>query len=133
MLSVFPIMFLSLFAHALLRLCLGGAFLYLGARHLRKEQKALEVGFRAHWPHLTFFSSWYLGIVEILIGSMLVLGVSTQIAALVAALLSIKMLVLRRTLPHPAIPEPLFYFLALGASLSLFITGAGVFAFDLPL
>ena len=126
-------MFLSLFAHALLRLCLGGAFLYLGSRHLRKKRETLTAGFREHWPRLAHICSWHLGIVEIITGSMLLLGAYTQIAALVAALLSLKMLVLRRTLPRPAIAEPRFYVLALGASLSLFITGAGAFAFDLPL
>jgi hypothetical protein len=64
---------------------------------------------------------------------MFFVGAYTQVAAIGAIVLSIKMLVLRRHLAHPSIPQPLFYVLMLAISVSLFITGAGALAFDLPL
>jgi hypothetical protein len=45
----------------------------------------------------------------------------------------LKMFVMRNWFDHPSIPTKLFYVLLFAASVSLFITGAGVFAFDLPI
>ncbi|MDZ4284302.1 MAG: DoxX family membrane protein [Patescibacteria group bacterium] len=133
MLNLFPTMFLSLFAHALLRITLGTVFIYLGYRHLVKDRVPLEAALANHWPSATRFAIRYLGVIQIIIGGMFFVGAYTQVAAIAAIVLSIKMLALRRYLAHPAIPQPLFYVLTLGISGSLFITGAGVLAFDLPL
>lgn len=72
-------------------------------------------------------------ITELVIGTLFVLGLYTQIAALITILMSIKMIVLRNRFNHPALPSRLIYFLFLGIGCSLFITGAGVLAFDLPI
>ncbi len=69
---------------------------------------------------------------EVVIGGMLIIGAYTQIAALGAMALSIKLLISRGPLPS-ALPPKLFYCLLLGISISLFITGAGLFAVDLPI
>lgn len=133
MLNFFPIMFLSPLAYALLRIVLGGMFLYLGYRHLFTYRRELQALLHRHWPRFASFAAWHLGIGEILIGGMLVVGAYTQIAALAGILLSIKMLIFRRHVIHPSIPPPLFYLLVLAISISLFITGAGALAFDLPI
>ncbi|MBI4086998.1 DoxX family membrane protein [Candidatus Kaiserbacteria bacterium] len=133
MLNLFPTMFLSLFAHALLRIVLGGIFIYLGCRHLFKDRASLQKTFAQHWPRLAPFLVRYFCVVEILIGGLIFVGAWTQVAAVAAMALSVKMLVLRKHFAHPAIPRPLFYVLVIGVSASLFITGAGAFAFDLPL
>lgn len=133
MLNIFPTMFLSLFAHALLRIFIGCIFLYLGWRHLVRDRAGLQATLSAHWPRMAPYIVRYLGVLEIVIGGMILAGSFTQIAAVTAIVLSIKMLMLRRHFAHPSIPQPLFYILLLGTCASLFITGAGVFAFDLPL
>ena len=133
MLNLFPIMFLSPFAYALLRITLGGTFLYLGYRHLTKDRFAVWEAIHLYRPRLATFSAWSLGMAELLIGGSLVAGAYTQIAALAAATLSLTLLVVRKRLACPAIPQPLFYLLTLAISCSLFITGAGAFAFDLPI
>src|SRR3989344_634554 len=133
MLNIFPTMFLSLFANALLRLILGGIFIYLGYRHLFRDRAALQVVVRTHWPRIAPYIVRYLGLIEIAIGGMFFVGAWTQVAAVAAIVLSVKMLVLKKHFAHPSIPRPIFYVLVLGVCASLFITGAGVFAFDLPL
>ncbi len=133
MLNLFPTIFLSLFAHALLRVALGSIFLLLGYRHLLLHRAALIHVIRVHWPRLGGVGAWTFGISELILGGMFILGAYTQAAALVAILVSLKMLILRRRLIHPSIPQPLFYVLVIAISLSLFITGAGALAFDLPL
>ncbi len=133
MLNIFPTMFLSLFAHALLRVVLGGIFIYFGYRHLFRDRASLQAVMHKYSPNFAPFMVRYLGLVEVVIGGMFFVGAFTQIAAVAAIVLSIKMLVLKRHFAHPSIPQPLFYVLILGVSLSLFITGAGAIAFDLPL
>ena len=126
-------MFLSLLAHAILRLFVGGTLVYLGYRHARKDRASLRAVLSEHWPNMAGFFIWYLALLEIVIGVLFIFGAWTQAAAIVSGVLSIKMLLFRRRLAHPSIPQPLYYILLLAASLSLFITGAGAPAVDLPL
>lgn len=125
-------MFLAQFAHALLRCALGGIFICLGCRHLFRDRASLEAAVRKYRPHFARLGVYALGILETLFGSLLVIGAFTQIAAFAVMTLSVKRLILYRR-AYPGVPPPLFYILALAASLSLFITGAGALAFDLPL
>lgn len=132
MLSVFPIHFLSLFAYFLLRLCLGLVLLYLGMTHFSYRDELQYVLRLSWWPWgktttLLFASG------EIIFALLLLVGAWTQVAALLVAIMSVKMLLLRHWFNHHTIPSKLFYLLLCGASLSLVITGAGVFAVDLPL
>lgn len=131
--NIFPTMFLSLVAHAILRLFVGGTLLYIGLRHLGRDRHALKEACSMRWPKLAGFFSLYIPLVEIVVGAMFLVGVLTQAAALLAGLLSLKFLFLKRTFTPPVVPQPLVYILLLGASISLFITGAGIFAVDLPI
>ena len=126
-------MFLSLFAHLLLRLFLAGTFAHLAWRHLGPDRKALAGAIRLPLPIMPSITAvWLLGLSELAIAALLTVGAYTQLAAFVAAALALKMLVFRRNFAHTSVPQPLFWVLVLGASLSLFITGAGVLAADLP-
>lgn len=133
MLSVFPTMFLSLLAHALLRVIAGSILISLGYRHLFRERAGIAATLSEHWPRSATLGVWVLGALEIVCGMMFFVGAATQVAALVMLALSIAMLVFRKRLAHPAIPSPMFWTLFLGVSLSLLITGAGALAVDLPL
>ena len=132
MLNPFPIQFLALAAYLLLRLFVGGILLYLGFTHYRHRKKLKKVFVLSWFPYGTF-TIYTFAIGELLVGTLFILGAYTQYAALATILMSAKMLVMRNWFDHPSIPSKLFYFLLLGASLSLFITGAGAFAFDLPI
>lgn len=132
MLNVFPIQFLAPLAYTLLRICVGAILLRLGFIHI-KNRSALHNAFS--FPYLGHGSAFafIFGVGEILIGSMFILGFFTQIAGIFCLIMSIKILIMRSRLSHPLIPQPLFYILLSVVSISLIITGAGIFAFDLPI
>ncbi len=132
MLNPFPIQFLALFAYFLLRICVGSILVYLGLQHWHKRHELKMVLTLSWWPY-GFFSTMILATSELIIAISLLLGAYTQIAALAIILMSLKLLVLKGRFQHEAIPPPIFYILLVGAGLSLFITGGGAFAFDLPL
>ncbi len=132
MLNLFPIQFLALLAYAILRVFAGLILLALGIRHLKGRSLFAEQFSAAGFPFGWFFA-WYVGFFEILIGTLFVLGLATQIAALLSILLSLKFLYLRGKMATMLIPERIFWVILIGVSLSLFITGAGAFAFDLPI
>lgn len=132
MLNPFPILFLAMLAHFLLRVFMGGILLYLGHRHLTCRHD-MRYAIEGKTFVSGLFGVWVLGITEVVIGLMLIAGLYTQIAALIGMILSLKLIIFNRTFASPYIPGRLFYVMLFAVSLSLFITGAGAFAFDLPI
>lgn len=132
MLNPFPIQFLALFAYFVLRVIVGTVLMYLGLLHASSIETLKETFTRSWWPYGRF-SAIVLALTEFITGAMFVLGYATQIAAIVVFLMSLKLILLRSWFTHDSIPPRTFYLLLLGVSLSLFITGAGIFAFDLPI
>ncbi len=130
MLNPFPIQFLALLAYAILRIIVAAILLYLGFSHIQ-HREVLKEQFSQFRFGLVLV--WYLGTLEIIVGMMFMFGFYTQIAALLSMLMAIKFMILKGRLASPLIPGRLFYLLLFGVSLSLFITGAGIFAFDLPI
>jgi len=132
MLNLFAIQWLSLFAYFLLRVWLGALLIHLGIQHTKSYRELVAT---TTWP---LFPRHPLPIIiiigsELTLGIILLLGAYTQLVVAGIFMLSIKMLVWRDRFTHPSIPDRWFYFLLLGCCLSLFITGAGAFAFDLPI
>lgn len=132
MLNPFPIQFLALFAYTILRICVGCTLVYLGFSHLKHRQELRENFSFRFFPYGLFFAT-YLGLVELFVGALFILGFYTQIAALLSILLSLKLIILNTRIASEYIPPRVFYTLLIGASFSLLITGAGFFAFDLPI
>lgn len=115
-----------------IRVALGAALFYLGIEHYRNRLPIADLlrplmGRGAHHVGLV------LGLVEIASAAALVFGAWTQIAALIAGAIVLKPLVLRPHLrglsPHPRG----LYGLLFALSISLLFSGAGAFAFDIPL
>lgn len=132
MLNIFPIQFLAPFAYFFLRVCLGCILIVLGVRHLKsREELALSIVFPS-FPFPRFIVIW-MSIIELCAGALLVMGFLTQLGALLVMALSLKLIVFSTRFTHPSIPSRMFYTLLFFSSLSLLITGAGIFAFDLPL
>lgn len=131
MLNPFPIQFLSLFAYFLLRLFVGSVLIYLGISHFKYRNELKNVLTLSWFPY-GMYTAYTLAIGEFVIGSLLVAGAYTQYAALALMVMSLKMLVMRNWFAHHTIPPKMVYLLLFATSLSLFITGAGVLAFDLP-
>ncbi len=132
MLNPFPIQFLALFAYTILRVCVGVILVCLGFSHIR-DRHSLKESFSFRFFPYGLFSIWYMAVVELIIGTMFILGLYTQIAALISIILAIKCFIFNRRFVSPTIPGRLFYILLFAVSFSLFITGAGFFAFDLPI
>lgn len=132
MLNPFPIQFLALLAYALLRVGIGSILLYLGYTHWKHRHELRSILTLSWWP-FGYLSTFLLLAAEVIIGTLLILGAYTQIAALLLMGMCIEMLIWRNHWHHPTLPPKIFYLLLLFTSLSLFITGAGALAFDLPI
>jgi hypothetical protein len=114
MLSLFPqILFLAPFSASLIRVALAVMLAYAAWHHFKKAD--------------TFSRVW--AVLELAAGIAIFLGIYTQGVAL-AAFIGIALgLIFARMRVYPMSTM----LLALVMSLSLVVTGAGVFAFDLPL
>jgi uncharacterized membrane protein YphA (DoxX/SURF4 family) len=132
MLSVFPIHYLALLAYFILRVCVGFVLLYLCVNHFSYRHELQHILRLSWWPWGKTTAFLFAG-GEGILACLLLVGAWTQVAALLVAAMSLKMMLLRHRFAHHTIPNKLFYLLLFGASLSLVITGAGVFAVDLPL
>lgn len=130
LLNPFPIQFLALFAYLILRLFVGGLLIWFGHKHFSARSE-LKGALRVRWWPFSGTTVLVLVGSELILGAMFVLGAYTQVAALLTIGLCLKMLFFR--FRHPAIPPRSFYVLLLAAALSLFITGAGALAIDLPI
>lgn len=132
MLTLFPqILFLAPFSATLLRIAAGIVFISVAWMHYdRREELAKEkfilIGHGMWIPLLA-------ALVEVATAVMLIAGAYTQAAAIVGALLALKQFIWKKRYPH-------FFPLSRSTSallfvicLSLIFTGAGIFAFDLPL
>lgn len=134
MLNFFPIQFLSMFAYALLRVCIGILLIRAGWKHIGSRRE-IQGPLAYTFPFFPLGSTalWIIAITELASGIMFLLGLYTQIGALLSMVLCLKLIIWNSRLPMPFFEKRSFYTLLFFASLSLFITGAGVFAFDLPI
>lgn len=117
MLSLFPSLFdYSLYAPLLIRLTLGVIFLYQSRTKLRGRKKTKLIG-----------------TLEVVGALLLIIGLFTQAVALIFSIMLVLFLfhkMSRRSLFSDGVN---YYFLMLVLCLSLLVTGAGVYAIDLPL
>ena len=132
MLNIFPLQWLALFAYFILRVWIGGILLYLGMQHTKSYRELVAT---TTWPILPKHQLPIILLIasEFILGTMLLAGAYTQIVALGILMLAFKMILWRGRFVHASIPDRWFYFLLIGCCLSLFITGAGAIAFDLPI
>ena len=72
-------------------------------------------------------------ILKLVIGGLFILGLYTQLAALLALSLSIKTLFWHKRFPESYMFSKSTYVLLIAASLSLLVTGSGPLGFDLPI
>jgi putative oxidoreductase len=132
--NLFPELFtFSLIAPLILRVVLGFIFLNLGSLKLGKEKpgwtSSMEI---LNIKPAGFFVS-LLGIIEIAGGLLLIAGAYTQITALILGAIALMELfieykeesILKRDFP--------FYLLLTAICASLLLTGAGLFAIDIPI
>ena len=132
--NIFPELFAySLIAPLVLRIALGFIFLNLGYLKLGKEKPGWISSLNILGIKPAGFFTGLLGIAEIVGGLLLLAGAYTQLVALVLAVISISELlveykeesILKRDLP--------FYLLIAVICISLLLTGAGLYAIDIPI
>ncbi len=134
MLNPFPdLLTYSFFAPTILRLVAGLVFINLGRALFKGEKNRWMISLNTLRIPRPKIAVKVFGLIEIVGGVMLVLGFYTQVAALVLALLTFSEAyveykdpaILKRNFP--------FYLILFAITLSLLLSGAGAFAFDLPL
>jgi uncharacterized membrane protein YkgB len=114
MFSVFPqLLFLSHFSPLILRVALAVVVGYAAWKHVPNKVQAIRA----------------LGVVETAVAVLLFVGAWTQVVALINILIIMVWFTLKPTRPVSRGEAAL----ALILSISLITTGAGIFAFDLPL
>ena len=134
MLSVFPNLFTyNQLAPFILRVVIGIIFLDLGYLKLGKEKTAWNMFFQTIHFKPSYLFVTLLAVIEIISGAFLIVGYLTQIAALVMAIILFAEAYVELRDGAILKRDIVFYILLLAICLSLLLTGAGAFAFDLPL
>lgn len=132
--NIFPELFsYSLIAPVILRVVLGLIFLNLGALKLGKEKNGWKISFTALGIHPAGFFTGLLGIVEIVGGLLLIVGAYTQITALVLGVIALCELLIEYKEDSILKRDMVFYLLLTAICASLLLTGAGLFAVDIPM
>jgi hypothetical protein len=128
-LNPIPIQWLALLAYFILRFGVGILLLHIALR-LWSSRGQFSVVLKGVEKRLII---WPLIGGKVILGVMLLVGFYTQYAALALMLLCLDLMLTRRFIAHPGLPPRIFYALLFFAACSLFITGAGAFAVDLPI
>src|SRR3989344_4731759 len=135
-LSIFPqLLDWQFYGPTLLRLVLGAIFLAHGYQKLAGDSEG-RAKFAGWLESMKFrpgkFWAWFVALVEFLGGVLLVIGLWTQLVALI---LAVQFLVILFWVQRgkPFISGWEFDFLILFALLALLVLGPGALAFDLPL
>lgn len=134
MLNPFPhLLTYMLVAPFILRLVLGYAFLLFGYNKLtrnRREKTTFfeKLGLRPGKIYVLVF-----GVIECIAGLLLVAGFYTQIAALVSGLILLGTILIKWKKPTLLSGETILFVTLFAIALSLLFSGAGFWAFDVPL
>ena len=132
MLSIFPeLLVYTLAAPLILRLAAGTLFLMWGVGCFTSSKQVLRARLE-EWNLPGKETVFILGILELAVGALLLLGLYTQVAAILGAALAAKFAFLSRKETFGSASTTVYILVAL-ISLSLALTGPGFFAFDLPL
>ena len=134
MLNPFPeLLNFGLFAPLILRLVLGLLFVNLGYLKFKSEKERWIDSFSSLGLQPARFFVSLFGAIQIIGGIMLLVGLYTQIAALVFSIITFGELVVEYRNERILTRNIVFYLLVLAIGTSLLFSGAGFFAFDLPL
>lgn len=134
MLNPFPdLLTYSLIAPFILRVVAGFIFVDLGILVFKNEKERWIASLSALKVPNPQTAVKIFGVIEMLGGIMLILGLYTQVAALILALFTFAESYIEYKEPEVLKRNIVFYILLFAIVLSLLLSGAGSFAFDLPL
>lgn len=133
MLNPFPsLLDFSLLAPLLLRIVGGLIMIGFGREHIYRESGWYSFFAMIGLRPAQFFIR-VIGILEVVAGVMLIGGAGTQIAAIFSSIITAAAVFIEYQNETLLRRDLVFYLLLLSVYLSLIVTGAGVFALDLPL
>ncbi len=134
MLNTFPdLLTYSQLAPFILRVVLGLIFIDLGLLKFKAEKSRWIISFEAlHLKPAEILVSVF-GALQLVAGAMLIVGLYTQVAALVLVILTGMEVYTEYKDARILKRDIVFYVLLFSIALSLLITGAGQYAFDIPL
>lgn len=133
MLNTFPsLLFLSFFAPMILRLALGLTLVWFAYEHFIKKGSPTLCIFDLLDVSKSRFVYLLHALLYFISGIFITIGLYTQIFAILATLLLFVSL-LGKFMGKEMSYGKIVYFLLIVISLSLIISGAGAFAFDLPM
>lgn len=134
MLSTFPtLLSFSFLAIFLIRITAGFLFVRFGWLKLTKDKKAKLTFFKKIGLRPEALWLWFIAVLEIVVGVMIFVGFLTQISAIIASLVMLASIIIK-IFNTKALPNTLdFYILFFIVFVFLIFSGAGPFAFDLPL
>jgi putative oxidoreductase len=131
--NIFPELFsFTLIAPLILRVVLGFIFLNLGVLKLGKERGGWISSLNILGIKPASFFALLLGILEIIGGLLLIVGAYTQLVALVLAIIALSELFIEYKEESILKRDLVFYLLLTAICVSLLLTGAGLFAIDIP-
>ena len=134
MLNPFPgLLTFRLLGPMLIRIALGVYFIFFGWNKFKKEDSTLIEFFDS--LSLKPASNYLKGLatIEIFVGVCLIIGLATQIVAIISAIVSFVMFVISLRSENNRLEKPSFYALLFILGISLVFTGAGFALVDLPL
>ncbi len=123
----------STLAPFILRLVLGLVFLDLGFLKFKKERANWIESFKALHLNPAVLLVGLFGVIEVVGGVLLLAGAWTQVAALIFVILVGLEFYVEYKEESVLKRDFTFYLLVLSIALSLLLTGAGAYAFDIPL
>ena len=134
MLNTFPsLLFLSPLAITVLRITAGLIFVYFGWLKLTKDKESKINFFETINFKPAIFWLYFVALTEIIVGLLITIGLFTQIASVIASTIMGMSIAIKLTKPSSLPNTTDFYILFFVVFFTLIFTGAGAFAFDLPL
>lgn len=121
------------YPQTLLRIAVALVFLYVAYEQYQRRDAMAKIPFPIIGTVFGMGVVWFAIIVELLIGGALIAGYYTQIAAIFGALAAAKYFIFGNRWPTVAPISRGTSFLLFIILISLFLSGAGAFAYDLPL
>lgn len=134
MINPFPeLLTFHLLAPVLLRITLGVFIFKLGISKIQRPTEILISFFESLGLKPGKYALKSLGWTEICMGTLLIVGLMTQIAAFIVAIICFVSIIVSTRHEHVGLYSPSYYVLLFVISISLVFTGAGLIAIDLPL
>lgn len=133
MLNPFPeLLVLGILVPTLLRFAVGGILFAIGYLTLTKRRARLAEFFTHNGYPASRALPFILGIIEVIFGAFLIIGFSTQIVSLLSIYICINLILLYRQENNISFVNIGGLCVMIFVLMSLVISGAGLFAVDLP-